>query len=70
MGSVGTGDGDAVGADVGGSVGPGVGVSTAGVTVPDVSAGIVNAVGVGVALGVGGFTPELGVGVGRGNLVS
>mgnify|MGYP006312380281 FL=1 len=60
-----------VGAGVGGSVGSAGDVGGGEVGVPDVSVGMVmESVSVAVALGVGGFTPELGVGVGRGDVGS
>jgi hypothetical protein len=60
-----------VDAGVGGSVASAGDVGGGDVGVCDVSVGIVmGSVSVDVALGVGGFTPELGVGVGRGDVGS
>jgi hypothetical protein len=72
---VGVGGVDSVGTGVGGWVGLVGDVGGGGVTVPtavwDGSVGIViESVSVDVAPGVGGFTPELGVEVGRGEVGS
>jgi hypothetical protein len=67
---VGTGvcDGVAVGAGSGGAVGFGAWVAGSGVSASGGRVGIVKeSDSVGVALGVGGVNPELGVEVGRGD---